>query len=399
MRQPILGIARGTAQRNRIMFAAGILCFWAAMYVYVPTFSVYAESLGATLSTVGLAVGVYGLTQMLTRIPIGIWSDAIGKRRAFVVAGMLVCGLAAAGLALAPNPSGLVVFRGVMGLAAATWVCSTVLFISYFPDTDPAVPLSIMSFMSAFGQVLATSAGGLIAEQWGWTAPFWVSMLLSMTAAVLLSLTPDDMTSRPASITPLSMLRIAKAPLLLLACGIGIILYFATYSTMYGFTTVYAERLGATRTQLGFLTTAGLLAYSVATISAPRILHRLGGERSTVLFGLAMVTLGIGPTPLVSNVVVLALLQALVGGGRGLLYPLLMSISIKAVAAPDRASAMGIFQAAYALGMFIGPWVCGVVADNLGLPSVFVLCGGMMLVLLVLCIPLTTRRIFSQAFG
>ncbi|HEX9076857.1 MAG TPA: MFS transporter, partial [Anaerolineae bacterium] len=344
-------------------------------------------------------VGVYGLTQMLTRIPIGIWSDAIGKRRAFVVAGMLVCGLAAAGLALAPNPSGLVVFRGVMGLAAATWVCSTVLFISYFPDTDPAVPLSIMSFMSAFGQVLATSAGGLIAEQWGWTAPFWVSMLLSMTAAVLLSLTPDDMTSRPASITPLSMLRIAKAPLLLLACGIGIILYFATYSTMYGFTTVYAERLGATRTQLGFLTTAGLLAYSVATISAPRILHRLGGERSTVLFGLAMVTLGIGPTALVSNVVVLALLQALVGGGRGLLYPLLMSISIKAVAAPDRASAMGIFQAAYALGMFIGPWVCGVVADNLGLPSVFVLCGGMMLVLLVLCIPLTTRRIFSQAFG
>lgn len=369
------------------------------MYVYVPTFSVYAESMGATLSIVGLAIGIYGLTQMLTRIPVGIWSDAMGKRRAFVIAGMLICGLAAAGLALAPDPFGLVVFRGVMGLAAATWVCSTVLFISYFPHTDPAVPLSIMSFTSAFGQVLATSAGGLIAEQWGWTAPFWVSMLLSMAAAVLLSLTPDDTTSRPTSITPASMLRIAKAPLLVLACGIGIILYFATYSTMYGFTTVYAERLGATRTQLGLLTTAGLLAYGVATITAPHILRRLGGERGVVLVGLAIVTLGILPTPLVSSVIVLAILQVLVGAGRGMLYPLLMSLSIKAVTAPDRASAMGIFQAAYALGMFIGPWVCGIVADNLGLPFVFILCGGMMLVLLGLGIPLTTRRVFANAFG
>ncbi len=396
---PTLRIARGTARRNRIMFATGILCFWAAMYVYVPTFSVYAESMGATLSVVGLAVGIYGLTQMLTRIPVGIWSDAMGKRRAFVVAGMLICGLAAAGLALAPDPFGLVVFRGVMGLAAATWVCSTVLFISYFPNSDPAVPLSIMSFLSAFGQVLATSAGGLIAEQWGWTAPFWVSMLLSIAAAVLLSLAPDDTTSRPASITSASLLRIARAPLLLLACGIGIILYFATYSTMYGFTTVYAERIGATRAQLGFLTTAGLLAYSVATINAPRMLRRFGGERGTVLFGLAIVTAGILPTPLASSVVVLALLQGLVGAGRGFLYPLLMSLSIKAVTAPDRASAMGIFQAAYALGMFIGPWACGGVADSLGLPSVFILCGGMMLVLFVLCIPLTTRRIFANAFG
>ena len=82
-----------------------------------------------------------------------------------------------------------------------------------------------------------------------------------------------------------------------------------------------------------------------------------------------------------------------------MLYPLLMSLSIKAVTAPDRASAMGIFQAAYALGMFIGPWVCGIVADNLGLPFVFILCGGMMLVLLGLGIPLTTRRVFANAFG
>jgi len=36
---------QASPRRNVIVFALGILCYWAAMYVYVPTFSVYAESL------------------------------------------------------------------------------------------------------------------------------------------------------------------------------------------------------------------------------------------------------------------------------------------------------------------------------------------------------------------
>lgn len=385
-----------TSKRTVILFAAGILCFWASMYVYVPTFSVYAEQMGATLSVVGLAVGVYGLTQMLTRIPIGIWSDARGQRRNFIVVGMLICGVAAAGLALSPNPFWLVVFRGVMGLAAATWVCSTVLFTSFFPKSDPSVPLSIMSFTSALGQVLATSTGGMIAEKWGWTAPFWVSAGLSLVAVLVLSRVPDDKTAHPTAITARSMLRIAKAPLLLLACGVGIMVYFATFSTVYGFTPVLAERLGATRAQLGYLTTVALFFYGLVTITSSRIIKLLG-ERRSLLVGLAVVTLAILPTPMVQDLGGLAVLQALSGLGRGLLYPLLMSLSIKAVTVQDRASAMGIFQASYAFGMFIGPWISGGVADAQGLGAVFLLCGGLCLLCLIGATIFSARTMMWEA--
>jgi MFS family permease len=379
-----------TSRRHIILFAIGMLCYWAAMYVYVPIFSVYAESLGASLSVVGLGVGMYGLTQLLTRVPVGIWSDAMGKRRGIVVAGMLVCGVAGAGLALAPSPAWLVVFRGVMGLAAATWVCSTVLFASYFPGTDPSVPLSIMSLLIGLGQIAGTTSGGLLAEHFGWTMPFWASMVLSLLAALFLRVPPDDTTAKPVTVSRAALLRIARAPLLRLACGIGIILYFVTFSTVYGFTNVWAERLGATRAQLGYLTTAALLAYSVLTILTPRVIARLG-ERRTLLLSLLALTLAIFPTPLVRTLGGLVALQALSGMGRGLLYPLLMSLSIKAVAAPDRASAMGIFQASYALGMFIGPWISGGLADRLGLASVFVVCGVLCLGCWLACIVLTTR--------
>lgn len=392
MQQAVVAV-KPANRRNVILFAIGNLCFWAAMYVYVPTFSVYAELLGASMSVVGLAVGVYGLTQMLTRVPIGIWSDAMGKRRGIVVAGMCVCGVAAAGLALSPSPSWLVVFRGVMGLAAATWVCSTVLFTSYFPDSDPSVPLSILSLMSALGQVAGTSSGGLLAEKFGWTMPFWISMVLSFIAAAVLFFPPDDTAAKPVTVSKESILRIARAPLLMLACGVGVVVYFATFSTVYGFTTVLAERLGATRAQLGFLTTAALLAYSALTTLTPCLIKRLG-ERPTLLLGLLAITLAILPTPFVSDLGDLYVLQILSGIGRGMLYPLLMSLSIKAVTIPDRASAMGIFQASYALGMFIGPWISGGLADSLGLASVFVLCGSLCLGCLLACIFLTTRDTF-----
>jgi MFS family permease len=348
------------------------------------------------MSVVGLAVGAYGLTQMLTRVPIGIWSDAMGKRRGIVVAGMLTCGVAAAGLAVSPSPAWLVVFRGVMGLAAATWVCSTVLFTSYFPGRDPSIPLSIMSLMSALGQVAGTSSGGLLAQRYGWTMPFWVSMALSIVAALVLRLPPDDTTAKPATVSKESLLRIARAPLLLLSCGVGIIVYFATFSTVYGFTPVLAERLGATRAELGFLTTAALLTYSLFTVLAPRLIRKLG-ERKTLLLGLLATTVGILPTPLVGALGGLFVLQALNGIGRGMLYPLMMSLSIKAVTPPDRASAMGIFQASYAFGMFIGPWICGGLADSLGLPSVFVLCGGLCLGCFLVCIFLTRHGTLRAA--
>ena len=394
--QSTAAAAKPASRRNVLLFAIGILCYWAAMYVYVPIFSVYAETLGARMSIVGLAVGAYGLTQMLTRVPIGIWSDAMGKRRGIVVAGMLTCSVAAAGLALSPSPAWLVVFRGVMGLAAATWVCSTVLFTSYFPASDPSVPLSIMSLLISVGQIAGTSTGGLLAERFGWTAPFWVSMGLAIVAAVVLLFPPDDTAAKPVAVSGSSLLRIASAPLLVLACGVGAILYFALFSTIYGFTTVLAQRMGATRAELGYLTTAALLAYSVFTILTPLMVKWLG-ERRSLLLGLVTITAATLPTPLVHSLFGLFVLQMLSGIGRGVLYPLLMSLSIKAVSVPDRASAMGIFQASYAFGMFIGPWISGGLADSLGLASVFLVCGSLCLGCLLACLVLTRQGALRTA--
>ena len=50
------------------------------MYTYVPVLSPYLESKSYTFSVIGIILGSYGFMQILIRLPLGIYSDKLGKR-------------------------------------------------------------------------------------------------------------------------------------------------------------------------------------------------------------------------------------------------------------------------------------------------------------------------------
>jgi MFS family permease len=59
------------------------------------------------------------------------------------------------------------------------------------------------------------------------------------------------------------------------------------------------------------------------------------------------------------------------GVAQGLSYPVLMGMSIRDVSDVERTTAMGLHQAVYAIGMFAGPWLSGLLADATGIRSMF----------------------------
>jgi MFS family permease len=70
-----------------------------------------------------------------------------------------------------------------------------------------------------------------------------------------------------------------------------------------------------------------------------------------------------------------AVAQAVSGLGRGLASTVLMAESIRAVAPAERGTAMGVFNAAIAVGMFLGPATAGLTTDALGLTGAFLASG------------------------
>ncbi len=132
--------------------------------------------------------------------------------------------------------------------------------------------------------------------------------------------------------------------------------------------------MGATRAELGLLTAISLVPFTLAQPIAARLTERTG-FRALVVAGLALSGVMTIATPLATSFWVVTVLQVVAGLGRGLLGVSLMSLAILSVDQRERATAMGVYQAVYAIGMFLGPLAGGLIGEMAGLGAVFVTTG------------------------
>ena len=364
----------GRHRRSIRFFCLGIALYWAALYVYVPILSVYARSMKASLSLVGLIVASYGVVQFVLRIPLGVVSDRLGKRMPFVLAGFVTVAISCLGLALSPSPGFLLVFRGMAGLAACSWVTSSVLFASYFPPQQAVRASSLVNFFSSGGRVLSTALGGVLAQRFGWVSTFWAGAILGVAGMAVMAQAREDTATAVRRFTWRDLARIGRVPLLALVSILGALVQYSSYATTYGFIPVYAAGLGASKADLGWLTVAMQIPYTLMALAAGRVTDRIG-ERMTVVGAALLGAAATLAAPFIHSLNLLILSRVADGMGQGLIYATLMGLSIRAVPPSERASAMGIFQAVYALGMFGGPAISGVIADHWGLGVMFLVTG------------------------
>lgn len=89
------------------------------LFVILPVFAIYAETLpgGTNLTLVGLAIGVYGMTQAMLQIPFGWWSDRIGRKPVMYL-GLFLFAMGSFIAAFAPNIYMVIVGRMLQGAGA-----------------------------------------------------------------------------------------------------------------------------------------------------------------------------------------------------------------------------------------------------------------------------------------
>ncbi len=353
-----------------MLLIAATACFWGALYLYVPILSPYSEVVGAPMRLVGLIVSSYGFSQLILRIPVGIWSDRIGRRKPFIVAGFVISAGAAAWLALANGAWGILAARTLTGVSATMWVVITVLFSSYFRPERAGYAMSLIMFTTSISQLTSTLLGGLVAERYGWTAPFWGAVLIG-AVGFLLSTRIEEVETRKMGLSLGELARVGRERSLVLISLLAALYQFNSFVTVYGFTPNYAVTLGASKAELGWLSLISTLPTAAASLASGSVLAKRFSEMQMVVGGFVLVCLSTIAIPYSNTMFDLYWTQGLGGIGRGLIFPVLMALSIKTVPQEKRATAMGFFQSIYALGMFGGPAISGVVAERFGLDGAF----------------------------
>ena len=362
-------------RKAHFIFAAVAVLYWFAIYVYVPILPNYVAYLGGTLKMAGLIVGSYGLMQMLIRIPLGIWSDRIGKRKVFISIGVFLALGSSLLMGVFPSVSTVLIGRSISGVAAATWVNFTVLFSSYFAGEEAQKAAGLAVFYSLVGQLLAASLGGYIAQAFGWSAPFFVGALVGLGGFLLSFAIKETKWADREPLKVSELMAVGQERDLLIVSGLAILTQFMTFATAYGFTPLHAEAIGASQGELGLLTFVSNLPVALAALFTSGELVVKLGEKNAVVWGFILGGLAAAVVPFTTSLPMLYVTQALGGLGRGVIFPILMALSIKTVPEEKRATAMGFFQAIYALGMFGGPMLVGIIGDISGLTGGFLLTG------------------------
>jgi MFS family permease len=345
------------------------LLFWMSLYFYLPTLPTYAQSKSENLAVVGVILAQYGLWQAIVRLPLGIVSDWAGRRKPFILVGILLAGVGAWVMGSADGASGLLVGRAITGLAASIWVPLIVVFSSLFPPEEAVRASAIMTFAGSAGRVIATSSTGMLNDIGGYSLAFVVSAGVALLGLVFL-LPAREETHPPRRPSVGSIGRLISRRDVLLPSLLAAVAEYATWAVPFGFLPILAEQLGATDVVQSMLVSLQIGVVILGSLVAAAIASRIGARRLSLIC-FVVLSAGIGGAALAPSLPAVFVAQFFIGLSQGVSYPVLMGLSIRHVADAERTSAMGLHQAVYAGGMFAGPWLSGILADALGIRPMF----------------------------
>ena len=115
------------------------------LFLVLPVFALEARKYpgGDDPALVGLAMGIYGLTQAVLQLPLGMASDRFGRKRVIVL-GLLVFAGGSLLAALADSVTGLLVGRALQG-AGAVSAAVTALLADQTRDSVRTKSMALMS--------------------------------------------------------------------------------------------------------------------------------------------------------------------------------------------------------------------------------------------------------------
>lgn len=365
-----------TSTRDRYMFMMVSFVFWFSHFIYIPILSPYIESLGGNYTFIGLVLSSYGLMQFIFRLPIGIFSDLIKLRRPFIIFGMLTSAFSCLTFALTDRIGWVLLARSLAGLAAATWVAFTVLYSSYFADQEVHRAMSSISFIVVLAQLLGMSLSGYIVNEWGWHAPFWMGGMMGLIGVVLsffIYEPREGIMRAPVQLKDLTS--VMREPILLKVSLLSLLAHSIIFTTMFGFIPTYALHIGLRASDLSLLVFSFMIPHAFATLFMGKVFIPIFGKWNSMKIAFLLTTFFTLVTPTMDTKGWLCMIQGFNGFSQGLLFPLLLGMAIESISHEKRATAMGIYQALYAIGMFTGPFLAGVLNSAMGLVAGFYFAG------------------------
>lgn len=343
----------------------------------------WALQLGAEPFLIGLAVAARALLSVFFSIHGGALMDRLGVRRIMIVSAVAIMVVGPL-YPFVPWIEAVIGLQIILGFAQGLAWMGAQTQVSHLTRDDPAI-IGRFAFVTTSGNFIAPLAVGLTWDFVGPTGAFGLIGLCGLGIAIAAAMMPADAPPDQAGRNSLKdlmprMRDYAEAFRMTMMPTIGFVvaasfLMTTIYGVRHSFYTVYLESIGLTGTLIGVLFAAGSLTASIFALAvAPSRKH---APANWVLLGaIAVSTIGITVTPLMTQFSPLLAVAMFWGIGGGLAFPLTLYILSRIVTPEQQGLSVGIRTTVNRSAGFMAPLIMGAIAQAFDIQTSFLVIGG-----------------------
>jgi DHA1 family multidrug resistance protein-like MFS transporter len=339
------------------------------MGIVTPFLPIYANTMGASSTQVGLIQAAFNITGIGTLLFIGRLSDRFG-RKPFLSCGLSIMAIAAMGLRYSNDPVHLIFWRFFQGLGAAAHLPIAQAYLGDItPERNEGKWMGYFNAVLYSGMGAGPLVGGVIADAYSIRSSFLFMASLNLLALIATLVFLREMPRKVAVrehrslLAPLKSRRIRGVCSYVMTAGIGT-------SSLMAFMPLYADlKLGLSAKLIGILL-AARSPISVLQSYTGRLADRwnrrfmvLGGGITAIIAVILLPQTGFFWTLLITY------LSVTIGQAVGM--PAANAYVVQEGRTFGMGAAMTMFMLAMHTGNGVGPVALGSIADWLGLNAVF----------------------------
>jgi len=353
---------------------------------------VFAETLGASYTDLGVIGAVGNIAYTVITLACGVLLDKYERVRLYLVF-TLAAALTITLFAFTSTIQQLTLMRGLLGVCSATfWVSASTLTADISPKKTLTQSMGRYNLAWITGFTVGPLIGGMVIKAYGFRALFGslaslVYMSLLVVAVRFRGRVELRTESKTGSIDLGSLRNLLMSYATLLPFTLVLGIYMAI---MPGHMSV----VGLSSSLIGFLITMTNGVRGVMFMYVGRFVG--WGTRKSVSAAAVLLAASMFLVRVASGPVGFALPLFLYGVGSGIMTPVILDFISKRTSKEALGSAMGIHEGVYGVGMFIGPFAGGLIADAYGASTMYTLLVGASLLILPLGYLMTAHEVSSR---
>ena len=356
------------------------------LFMVLPVFIMEARQYpgGDDPSSVGLAMGMYGLVQAVLQIPFGLAADKFGRKRV-IIFGLVLLGVGSVVAACATSVAGLALGRAIQGGGAIS-AAVTALLADQTRDHVRTKGMALIGASIGLMFALSLLIGPILAAHFGLSGIFSISAAMALLGILIVVYWTPKEAVLTETLPRQTWAQLRKTLLQsdLLRLDFGVFILYAVQLAMWVGIPSLLTQAGVSSKDHGWVyLPAVLLSFVFMGLTLFRMERRgklrplfLGSIVSTIVVLIGMYFQSEGQ----QSVWVLGGLIFLFFSGFNILEASQPSLASRMSPVESRGAVLGVYNTLQSLGIFAGGAMGGVIARAVGLQGLFLSCAALMVV-------------------